>query len=53
MQSPALCNSSVLAAQSATEAYNLPATTKANGNPQDLAEDDPNARHDGRGTEVF
>ena len=35
----ALCNSSVSAAQSAIEAYNLPASTKAYGNPQDLAED--------------
>ncbi len=35
----ALCNSSVTAAQSAIEAYKLPANTKAYGNPQDLAED--------------
>ena len=35
----ALCSSSVSAARSAIEAYNLPADTKTNGNPQDLAED--------------
>lgn len=35
----ALCNSSIPAAQSAIEAYKLPASTKAYGNPQDLAED--------------
>ena len=35
----ALCNSSIPAAQSAIEAYRLPASTKAYGNPQDLAED--------------
>ena len=35
----ALCNSSVSAAQSAIVTYNLPARTKAYGNPQDLAED--------------
>jgi len=36
----ALCNSSVSAAQSAIEAYNLPASTRAYGNPEDLANDD-------------
>ena len=35
----ALCNSSVSAAQSAIEAYDLPASIKAYGNPQDLAHD--------------
>ena len=35
----ALCNSSVSAAHSAIKAYNLPISTKAYGNPQDLAED--------------
>ena len=35
----ALCNSSVSAAQSAIEAYHLPAGTKAYGNPEDLAND--------------
>ena len=35
----ALCNSSVLAAESAIEAYNLPASIKAYGDPQDLAHD--------------
>ena len=34
-----LCNSSVAAAQSAIEAYDLPASTKAYGNPQALVED--------------
>lgn len=34
-----LCNSSVSAAQSAIKAYSLSGTTKAYGNPQDLAED--------------
>ena len=36
----ALCNPSVGAAKSAIEAYGLPASTKAYGNPQDLADDD-------------
>lgn len=35
----ALCNSSVSAAQAAIEAYSLPASTKAYGNPDDLAHD--------------
>ena len=35
----ALCSSTFSAARSAIEAYNLPADTKTNGNPQDLAED--------------
>jgi predicted dehydrogenase len=35
----ALCNSSVAAARSAIEAYKLPASTKAYGNPEDLAND--------------
>ena len=35
----ALCNSSVSAAQAAIEAYNLPASTKAYGSPEDLAND--------------
>jgi len=35
----ALCNSSVAAAQSTIELYNLPASTKAYGNPEDLAND--------------
>ena len=35
----ALCSSSVSAARSAIEAYNLPADTKINGNLQDLAKD--------------
>lgn len=35
----ALCNSSVESAQSAIKLYNLPATTKAYGNPEDLAND--------------
>lgn len=35
----ALCNSSVPAAKSAIEAYELPADTKAYGNPEDLAND--------------
>ncbi|KAK4693308.1 hypothetical protein P7C71_g4065, partial [Lecanoromycetidae sp. Uapishka_2] len=35
----ALCNSSVDAAESAIQAYKLPASTKAYGNPEDLAND--------------
>lgn len=35
----ALCNSSVSAAQAAIEAYNFPASTKAYGSPEDLAND--------------
>lgn len=35
----ALCNSSVAAAKSAIETYNLPASTKAYGSPEDLAKD--------------
>ena len=35
----ALCNSSKEAAQRAIENYKLPTTTKAYGNPQDLAKD--------------
>jgi predicted dehydrogenase len=35
----ALCNSSVDAAQKAVKAYNLPASTKAYGSPEDLAND--------------
>lgn len=35
----ALCNSSVAAAQSAIKAYDLPASTKAYGNPEDFAND--------------
>lgn len=35
----ALCNSSVDAAKSAIETYGLPASTKAYGNPEDLAHD--------------
>lgn len=35
----ALCNSSVESAQKAIEAFNLPSTTKAYGDPQDLAND--------------
>ena len=34
-----LCNSSVDSAKSAIEAYNLPHTTSAYGDPQDLAND--------------
>lgn len=37
----ALCNSSTESAQSAIEFHDLPSTTKAYGNPQDLA-NDPN-----------
>ena len=36
----ALCNSSVAAAKSAIKAFDLPAGTKAYGNPNDLADDD-------------
>lgn len=39
----ALCNSSKDAAQKAIEEYNLPASTKAYGDPQDLA-NDPDVR---------
>lgn len=35
----ALCNSSKESAQSAIDSFNLPSTTKAYGNPQDLAND--------------
>ena len=35
----ALCNSSKESAQKAIEAYNLPSSTKAYGDPQDLAND--------------
>ena len=35
----ALCNSSVEAAKKAIEAYGLPSSTKAYGDPQDLAND--------------
>lgn len=35
----ALCNSSVSAAQSAIKAYGLPDSTKAYGDPKDLASD--------------
>lgn len=40
----ALCNSSVEAAQKAVEAYKLPSSTKAYGDPQDLA-NDPEVRN--------
>ena len=35
----ALCNSSVVSARKAIDDFNLPPTTKAYGNPQDLAND--------------
>jgi predicted dehydrogenase len=36
----ALCNSSVASAKSAIEVYGLPQSTRAYGNPQDLANDE-------------
>lgn len=39
----ALCNSSVKAAQAAVKAYKLPSSTKAYGDPKDLA-NDPDVR---------
>jgi len=46
----ALCNSSKESAQKAIDGFNLPPTTKAYGNPQDLA-NDPQVRQD-RSTET-
>ena len=40
----ALCNSSVASAQAAIDTYKLPPSTKAYGNPQDLA-NDPDVSH--------